>query len=160
MEILKYPDPRLTAPNKPIERLEADDARRIEEMFGLMAKVDGIGLAASQVGWNVRLFILGFEGSPSIFWNPTIELIGEKDLLTEGCLSFPGITGQVARASRVRLRARTPEGAIDVMTTGLAAQAVQHEMDHVDGRLFIEYFSPEDLARIEPVLAELRAKKN
>ena len=161
MELLKYPDPRLTEHNRPIDALSSEDLLKVEEMFGVMARSDGLGLAAPQVGWNVRLFILGFEArEPLIFWNPKIELVGEKQLMTEGCLSFPGISVPVSRALRVRLLAETPNGPVDLMTAGLAAQAVQHEMDHVDGKLFIEHLSPEDRARIEPVLAELRAKKN
>jgi peptide deformylase len=160
VELLKYPDPRLVAKNLPIEKLGPEEIRKIEQMFHVMAASDGIGLAAPQVGWNVQLFILGFSQQALVFWNPTIELSGERVTMMEGCLSFPGIPGQVERSTRARLKAMTVGGPVDIMATDFLAQAVQHEMDHVDGVLFIERLSAVERTRIEPQLEELRAKKN
>ena len=164
MEILRYPDPRLKAPNAPLERFGPEEQAKVEEMYRLMANVDGVGLAAPQVGWNVRLFILSFAGPEDaeakvfVFWNPTLELHGEKILMSEGCLSFPGIPGDVERWTHARLVAETPGGKIDVAVSGFPAQAVQHEMDHIDGVLFIDRMSPVERARMEPLLEELRKK--
>jgi peptide deformylase len=115
-----------------------------------MADADGVGLAAPQVGWNVRLFILGIpnrvagEVEERVIFDPTLEMLGEKMVVQEGCLSFPGIPGRVPRHTRVRLVGKTPEGDLDEVLEGLEAQAAQHEMDHLDGVLFIDRMTAAD----------------
>lgn len=161
MEILKYPDPRLTAKNEPIGKFGAEEQAKVDEMFRVMAENDGIGLAAPQVGWNVRLFILGVQtqgGQKLIFWNPTIELADKRILVPEGCLSFPGIPATVERASQIRMKAQTLEGEISGDIGGFTAQAIQHEMDHVDGILFIDRLTEAERQRIEPALRRLRGE--
>lgn len=130
-----------------------------------MMESDGAGLAAPQVGWNVRLFILLFpeqDGSvkkPLVLVNPTVEGDGERALMPEGCLSFPGIYADVERWINIVLQADSPTGPIKGRIDGFLAQAIQHENDHLDGVLFIDRISPEERAKILPQLHELRAEK-
>lgn len=158
MEILKYPDLRLMAKNLPIEKFGEEERAKVDEMFRVMSTTDGIGLAAPQVGWNVRLFILGFKtksGEPLVFWNPILSLAGERVMMPEGCLSFPGIPADVERSTEVLLQAETPRGKIEAKIGGFGAHTVQHEMDHVDGILFIDRLSAAERERIEPALRQL-----
>lgn len=161
MQLLFYPNDALTARNKPLEAYTPTVAAHVREMFGIMGHAEGAGLAAPQVGWNVRLFIMGAAGPydreavERVVWNPSIETSGDLVPMEEGCLSFPYISGKVARWTRTRLIGQTPDGPIDEVFTGFAAQAIQHEMDHLDGLLFIEKMSPADRRRIAPQLHEL-----
>lgn len=167
MEILRYPDPRLTLPNAPLERFGPEEMERVAEMFRIMAEGDGVGLAAPQVGWNVRLFVLVLPTSPGgpemptrptpfVFYNPTVDLLGRKVRLPEGCLSFPGIHSTIERFSAVRMKAETPSGPVDVTTSDFPAHAIQHEFDHLDGVLMTDRMDPEERARLEPALEALR----
>jgi peptide deformylase len=166
MEILKWPDPRLTAPNAQLEGFGPDERAKVDGMVRLMLGGNGVGLAAPQVGWNARLFMLAIgavkidgtaaQFKPLVFFNPEIETYGEKELRPEGCLSFPGIFAKVERWSHARLKADTPDGRTEIRFIGFAAQAVQHEFDHLDGILFIDRLSPEERSRIEPELEALR----
>lgn len=161
MHLLYYPSDALSARNHPIETYTPAVAAHVREMFGIMARAEGAGLAAPQVGWNVRLFIMGVPGPNDleaverVVWNPSIETSGDLVPMEEGCLSFPNIYGKVARWTRARLLGQTPEGPIDEVFTGFSAQALQHEIDHLDGILFIEKMSPADRRRISPQLREL-----
>ena len=164
MEILKYPDPRLTARNMSVGTWTPEVAAKVEEMFKAMNKVDGVGLAAPQVGWNVKLFIMGIpnkesgETETTVVFNPTIELFGDEKVLMEGCLSFPFIAGTIRRRSHARLIGMTPNGPIDRVVEGLSAHAVQHEMDHLNGILFIERMTPADRKLNAHLLKELEDK--
>lgn len=163
MELVLYPSDVLVGKNLPVSDYTPDVAAQVKEMFEVMGRVDGAGLAAPQVGWNVRLFIIGVPGPNDgeslqrVVWNPSVHPFGERVLMVEGCLSFPRIFAPVPRWTHARLTGKTPEGPIDEIFTGLAAQAVQHEMDHLDGILFIEKMSPADRQRIAPQLRELAA---
>ena len=141
------PDPRLRAPN--VDVTEKWD--ELESWVRLMWKAMrngwtmGVGLAAPQVGWNVRLFIMDTDieehkpASRRIFWNPRIlELKGEPRLMKEGCLSLPNVWGQVRRYPGVVLEAMSAKGPIIEEFNFLAAQAVQHELDHLAGELCID----------------------
>lgn len=149
-ELVLYPSNHLVAKNQPILAYTADVAEHVAEMWKIMAKDDGIGLAAPQIGWSVRLFILGVPGPNDgevvhrVVWNPEVEHSGDRVPMKEGCLSFPKIFADITRWTRTHLVGQTPEGKIDEVFTGLAAQAVQHEMDHLDGILFIERMTPAD----------------
>lgn len=169
MEILKYPDPRLTAPNASIQVFGPEERAKVAEMFHLMSVGGGVGLAAPQVGWNVRLFILQLPENPPeqggvsrmmsfVFINPSLELLGERVRLPEGCLSFPRIYADVERSARVRLVADTPGGKVDVTASDFPAQAIQHEFDHLEGVLFIDRMDAAERAKIEPQLEILRRK--
>jgi peptide deformylase len=144
--VLLHPDPRLAAPNA--EVVESWD--ELEPWVRLMWKAlrnnwtCAVGLAAPQVGWNVRLFITDTdtkEHKPEnrrVFWNPEIlNLEGEAKVLKEGCLSLPQCWAEILRYPKVYFRAQTPRGAVQHIFDGLDAQVVQHEMDHLAGRCIV-----------------------
>lgn len=153
MELLLYPDTRLTDPNAPLEKWLPEYDAKIKEMFDIMYKTHGIGLAAPQVGWNVRLFIYNLTGKQDqkdqerIIFNPTIVTSGDENFEPEGCLSFPAITAKIKRWSNVHLSAETPQGHIEEDFTSLGAVAMQHEMDHLNAILFIERMTPAEFAK-------------
>lgn len=161
MEIVLYPSDVLVAKNKPFGKYTSEDAARVVEMLKLMYQTGGVGLAAPQVGWNVRLFTLGVsaandpEPKHRVIWNPEVEVSGEQKPMIEGCLSFPRISATIVRWNRVRLKAQTPEGPMDEIFVGLGAQAIQHEMDHLEGILFIEKMTPADRQRNDPAIRAL-----
>lgn len=161
MQILRYPDPRLTLPNKPLGSWSAEVQKNVEEMFKVMANLNGVGLAAPQVGWNVRLFIMVIADSKSgetretVVFDPTLEILGNLEAMDEGCLSFPGLSARIVRWDRVRLKGMTPDGSIDEVLFGLSAQAAQHEMDHLDGILYIEKMTPADRKRWDPAIRKM-----
>jgi len=165
MELITYPSNHLVMKNQRVEGWTPDVAERVAMMWKAMERADGIGLAAPQVGWNVRLFILGVPGPNDgdvvhrVLWNPEVQTSGDLVPMMEGCLSFPGIRANIPRWTRARLVGWTPEGPIDEVFAGLAAQAVQHEMDHIEGLLFIEKMTPADRQRIAPVLRDLAERK-
>lgn len=161
MNIIKYPDPRLTAKNEKIGVYTREVAAKVHDMREAMAASHGIGLAAPQIGWNVRLFVMSIdnpdtgENEETIVFDPEIEIIGEKIKLKEGCLSLPFVFGTIERSSRVRLKGKTPHGEIDQVLDGLAAHAAQHEMDHLDGILMIDRMTPADLKMAYPMIKAL-----
>jgi peptide deformylase len=164
MEILKYPDPRLCAWNAPLGAWTPEAAAKVEEMWKAMAHVDGVGLAAPQIGWNVRLFIMAIpdretgETAERVVFDPKVELSGDFTPADEGCLSFPGMAAKIKRWTRAHLQGMTPEGPIDEALDGFPAQAAQHEMDHLDGILFIERMTPADKAANAWVLKDLEKR--
>lgn len=155
LHILTYPHPTLRRVSKPLRRVDADLRKTIREMFDLMYESKGIGLAANQVDLPLRLFIINLEAKPDagqerVFINPVISLPrGGSDEAEEGCLSLPGLYGQVVRPKQVRINAYGLDGAeIQEDITGLYARCVQHELDHLDGVLFPDRMSPSARADI------------
>jgi peptide deformylase len=149
LQILEYPDPRLRTRAEPVDAV--DDALRqlIDDMFETMYAAPGIGLAATQVNVHRRLLVADVSeehDDPRVFINPEIL---EKDgvaVSEEGCLSVPGFYEKVERAEQVRVRALDRDGQpFEVVLEGLLAVCVQHEIDHLDGKLFVDYLS--DLKR-------------
>jgi len=141
MEILKYPDPFLKHKCKPLKTIDEQTVARVADMFETMYQARGVGLAAPQVGWDARLFIVNVTANKRdelVFVNPVIvEAVGTVNE-EEGCLSVPGVNAVVPRAERVRVRAFDLSGnAFDLQADGLLAIALQHENDHLDGKLFI-----------------------
>ena len=164
MKIVTYPAPVLRQNAKPLVRIDGEIRRKVEEMMELMYQADGIGLAAPQVGWSVRLFIIDTDGNRTgekVFINPTIlETDGEQNK-EEGCLSFPGILGKVIRAQRIKGQAYNLEGQkMDIEADGLFARAWQHELDHLNGCLFIDKMSPASRLSISHQLKELERSYN
>lgn len=160
MEILFYPDPRLVEANAPITEYTPEMAERVKEMFTLMYKTDGLGLAAPQVGWNVQLFVLNLtpkdKTGERVFWNPKILNIGGMVNDIEGCLSFPGMAAKIKRFEQTEMTAQTPNGEVTEYFTDLGARAIQHEMDHLDGMLFIDRMTPADQRKNAYGLKQLR----
>lgn len=143
--ILEYPDPVLRLPCIDLEKWDDDVANKVRKMFKVMYRTGvGVGLAAPQVGWSTRLFIMNPDTNTKkpeaqrVFFNPVISPFGSEVPIDEGCLSVPGFRHKIRRFESVRLVAETPKGKIEEVFTGFPAQIVQHEMDHLNGRLFID----------------------
>lgn len=152
----------MTAVNKPLGAWSEDAKGKVDEMRVLLAKTRGAGLAAPQVGWNVQLFILSIAGKEGetrerVIFDPSMTPMGTRVSMEEGCLSFPKMRATIQRYERVSLIGQTQEGPIDELLTGFEAQAVQHEMDHLAGLLYIERMSPADRQINAPVLRQLEA---
>jgi peptide deformylase len=149
LQILEYPDPRLRTRAEPVEAV--DDALRqlIDDMFETMYAAPGIGLAATQVNVHRRLLVADVSedhDDPRVFINPEILEMDGVAVSEEGCLSVPGFYEKVERAERVRVRALDRDGRpFELELEGLLAVCVQHEIDHLDGKLFVDYLS--DLKR-------------
>jgi peptide deformylase len=146
--ILHYPDKRLRNPGEPVTRFDAELRALVDDMAETMYAAPGVGLAAPQIGVPLRLFVIDVaasEDAPSdlrTFINPQIEdKTGERSY-EEGCLSFPGIHEQVKRAERVKVQAQDIEGNhFEIEADGLLAIAIQHENDHLDGKLMVDHLS-------------------
>lgn len=161
MQIVPYPHPALRWKSKPIQEINDDLRRIVAEMFELMYTAKGIGLAANQVGLPYRLFILNLTGDKdekeeeTVFINP--EILKRKGTTEgeEGCLSFPGLYGQVKRAAKIDVEAFDLNGTcFEYSLDDLAARAVQHEMDHLDGVLFIDRMAETARREIDPVVTD------
>jgi peptide deformylase len=145
LTILHFPDERLRTVAKPVEQI--DDALRqlINDMLETMYEAPGIGLAATQVNFHQRLIVIDVsEGNnqPQVFINPEILQKEGEEEMDEGCLSVPGIYETVRRAERVRVRALNSQGEpFELEAEGLLAVCIQHEIDHLDGKLFVDYLS-------------------
>ena len=148
LDILIYPDPRLREVADPVERVDDEVRALVEDMAETMYDAPGVGLAATQVGVNKRVFIIDIadEDEPSnlqVFINPEILLREGTQSWKEGCLSFPEISEEIKRAKRVRVRALDLGGnEFELEAEGLLAVAVQHENDHLDGVLMVDKVSP------------------
>ena len=146
LNILEFPDPRLTTVAKDVVRFDSALKKLVEDMLETMYSANGIGLAATQVNVHKRLLVLDISDErdqPKVYINPEImEHSGEQNH-EEGCLSVPGIYASVKRAENITIKARDADGEIfEEQLDGLHAVCVQHEMDHLVGRLFVDYLSP------------------
>jgi peptide deformylase len=147
LDILEVPDRRLTTRSAPVERIDADLLRLLDDMLETMYAAPGIGLAAPQVGVLKRAFVadLGGDGEPAPIYliNPGITWRSEtSNVAEEGCLSLPKQFGEVSRFDKVRVRYLDREGvAQDIEAEGLLARCLQHEIDHLDGILFVDHLS-------------------
>ncbi|MFO0740672.1 MAG: peptide deformylase [Labilithrix sp.] len=146
--ILHYPDKRLKEKGLPIEKVTPEIQRLIDDMAETMYAAPGVGLAATQIGEKLQLFIIDIaeEGAPSelrVFINPEILETSGDITWQEGCLSFPGIQEDVDRAAKVRVRALDKNGKpFTLEAEGLLAVAIQHEYDHLQGVLMIDHMGP------------------
>ena len=149
LEIVNYPHPALRYASRPITEIDDGLRETIQAMFDLMYQAKGIGLAANQVALPFRFFILNLTADPEqkdqekVFINP--EIIKRHAMVEdeEGCLSLPGLFAKVKRARKIRVRAYDLEGnLVEHDADELFSRAVQHETDHLDGKLFIDYLDP------------------
>ena len=145
-DILTYPDPRLRTLAKPVEQVDDTIKTLIEDMIETMYAADGIGLAASQVDEHVQLVVMDLSkerDAPRVFINPKITVLDEEKLpYEEGCLSVPGIYDEVERPREIKIEALDREGnPFTEIASGLLAVCIQHEMDHLNGKLFVDYLS-------------------
>jgi len=165
LDILEFPDPRLRTVAEPVASV--DDALRtlIDNMFETMYAAPGIGLAATQVNVHRRLLVMDVsddQSEPLVFINPEFTVLdpdlGEYD---EGCLSVPGFFETVNRPQRVEVRALDREGTpFERELEGLRAICLQHEIDHLDGKLFVDYLSPLKRQRIRKKLEKEQRRRD
>jgi peptide deformylase len=161
MDVVLYPDPILKKRASPLAELDAEVHERIAEMFELMYRERGVGLAAPQVGWGARVFVMNPEGAEQrdaerVFINPRILSTEGSIIDEEGCLSIPEIRGRVERFARVTVSALGLDGRpFEAELSDLPARVVQHEYDHLDGILFISHLSEADQLRIRRALKKL-----
>ena len=147
LTILHHPDPRLRQKARAVERFDAQLQRLVDDMFETMYAAPGVGLAATQVGVALRVAVMDCsreEGvrEPLVMVNPEILEASEPEEVEEGCLSVPGVSDLIKRNHRVRARALDRKGqAFEVEAEGLMAQCIQHEIDHLDGKLYIDRLS-------------------
>ena len=144
--ILHYPDKRLRDPGKPVTDFGPDFQKLVDDMAETMYAAPGVGLAATQIGESKRLFIIDVatgDDEPSdlrVFVNPEILERNGEVRWEEGCLSFPGVHEEIDRAERVKVRAQDREGKLfELEADGLLAIAIQHENDHLDGKLMVDH---------------------
>jgi len=146
LTILEYPDPRLRTKAAPVERVDAELVLMIADMFETMYAAPGIGLAATQVDFHKRVAVVDVtedKSHPLVFINPDIiERSGSLEI-EEGCLSVPGVFDTpTARSEKIRVRALGRDGKpFELEADGLLAICIQHELDHLEGKLFVDYLS-------------------
>jgi len=145
LDILHFPDARLRNSAKPVDQVDDSVRKLIDDMFETMYDAPGIGLAAIQVNQPSRVIVVDISeerNQPLALVNPEIVERHGEEQMEEGCLSVPGIYEPVQRAERVRVRALDRDGKlIDMEADGLLAVCIQHEIDHLDGKLFVDYLS-------------------
>ncbi len=145
LTILHFPDERLRTVAKPVEHVDDKLRKLIDDMFETMYEAPGIGLAATQVDFHQRLIVIDVSeerNQPLVFINPEILEKEGVEEMDEGCLSVPGIYEKVQRADKVKVRALDRKGEpFELETDGLLAVCIQHEIDHLDGKLFVDYLS-------------------
>ncbi len=160
LEILHYPDPRLRTRARPVEQVDDALRRLIDDMLETMYAAPGVGLAATQVNVHRRLVVIDVSENhdqPLCLINPEILARDGVEEMEEGCLSVPGIYDKVQRAERVRVRALDRDGQpFDLEADGLLAVCIQHELDHLDGKLFVDYLSSLKRQRIRKKLEKAR----
>ncbi|MEZ2740160.1 peptide deformylase [Comamonas jiangduensis] len=161
LPILCFPDPRLHKVAKPVEQVDDRIRQQIEDMFETMYDAQGIGLAATQVDFHERLIVIDVSQdrdqklvliNPEILWASEEKQVGE-----EGCLSVPGIYDGVERSTSVKVRALDENGnSREIEAEGLLAICIQHEMDHLLGKVFVEYLSPLKRDRIKTKMIKMQ----
>jgi len=161
--ILEFPDPRLRSRAQPVTEFDAELGRLIDDMFETMYAAPGIGLAATQVDAHQRLIVIDVSETrdqPLVVINPEILSREGEAETEEGCLSVPGIFDEVKRAARIRLRAQDRTGAyFEQDYEGVLAVCIQHEMDHLEGKLFVDYLSDLKRQRIRKKLEKERKQR-
>jgi len=164
LTILEYPDPRLRTVARPVTVFDAGLRRLISDMAETMYAAPGIGLAATQVDQHIQLIVIDVSETKDqlrVFINPQILWASdETELCEEGCLSVPNIYDEVRRPARVRVRAQDGDGkTFELDCEGLLAVCVQHEMDHLSGKVFVDYLSALKQDRIRTKLKKRKARE-
>ncbi|AOE82570.1 peptide deformylase [Pseudomonas sp. TCU-HL1] len=157
LNILEFPDPRLRTIAKPVDVVDDSIRTLIDDMFETMYAAPGIGLAATQVNVHKRVVVMDLsedKSEPRVFINPEFEsLTDQMDQYQEGCLSVPGFYENVDRPQRVRIKALDRDGQpYELIAEGLLAVCIQHECDHLNGKLFVDYLSSLKRDRIKKKL--------
>ncbi|GAB3048539.1 peptide deformylase [Acinetobacter apis] len=147
LPILSFPDPRLRIKAKPIEQVTPQIKQLVDDMFETMYDAPGIGLAATQIDQHIQLIVMDLsetKDQPMVFMNPKVTpLTTETQQYEEGCLSIPQIYEKIERPCRVKIEYLNLDNeTVEVDADGLLAVCIQHEMDHLEGKLFVDYLSP------------------
>jgi peptide deformylase len=164
LKIATYGHPILRQKAKPVTKIDAGIKKLAESMIDTMHKADGIGLAAPQVGKSISLFVADIspieeDAKPMVFLN--IEIVESAGSMSynEGCLSIPGVTGEVIRPEKIKIRYTDLSGKRhEGKAEGILARVIQHETDHIRGVLFIDYLDDETLDPFQAVLDQLESK--
>ena len=178
LEIVQYGHPALRTKGRRIDKIDDNLRQLISDMVETMYDADGVGLAAQQVGRPLQLCVIDVAGvkdrpsamriggrpvsidehMPLVLINPEVETFGKERKGTEGCLSFPGLSGSIVRPGQVRVKAQLLDGeTIEFEADGLLARAVQHENDHLQGVLFIDRMDPKERKALEPEIESFRS---
>jgi peptide deformylase len=160
IEILHFPDPRLRKKAIPVDKVDDQIRQTVEDMFETMYDAPGIGLAATQVNIQKQIIVIDVsEGKdqPVCLINPKIIAKDGEEEMQEGCLSVPGIFETVRRAENITVQALDQQGTqFTLDADGLLAVCIQHEMDHLDGKLFVDYLSPLKMQRIKKKMLKMK----
>jgi len=163
LNILHFPDPRLRTVAKAVTEFDENLEKLVSDMFETMYEAPGIGLAATQVDQHVRLLVMDVsEGhnQPRCLINPVILTANGEEEMDEGCLSVPGFYEKVKRADHIQVRTQDVNGAVsEFEAEGLEAVCIQHEMDHLEGKLFVDYLSNLKRNRIRSKLIKMQKKQ-
>jgi peptide deformylase len=153
LTILNYPDPRLHTVAKPVQEVNADIRRLVDDMAETMYAAPGIGLAATQVNRHIQLIVIDTSKEQNdllVLINPKIVVKNGTQVYEEGCLSVPGVYESVTRADKITVEALDKQGKkFKLNVDGLLSVCIQHEMDHLLGKVFVEYLSPLKRNRIK-----------
>ena len=159
LEILHFPDPRLRLKAKPVAQVDDQVRQMVKDMFETMYDAPGIGLAATQVNIQLEVIVIDVsenKDEPLCLINPKIIAQDGTEEMEEGCLSVPGFYESVTRAESVKIQALNKDGdTFELTADGLLAVCIQHEMDHLQGKLFVDYLSPLKRQRIKKKLEKL-----
>ena len=160
LNILEFPDPRLRTIAKPVAVVDDEVRQLVDDMFETMYEAPGIGLAATQVNVHKRIVVMDLSEDrtePRVFINPEFEsLTEEMEQYQEGCLSVPGFYENVDRPQKVKIKALDRDGKpYELIAEGLLAVCIQHECDHLNGKLFVDYLSTLKRDRIKKKLEKL-----
>jgi peptide deformylase len=160
LDILEFPDPRLRKVAEPVTQFDSKLHQLIDDMFETMYDAPGIGLAATQINVHKQIVVIDVseeKNQPLVIINPSIEVLpGDPHEMQEGCLSVPGFYEDVVRIDHVQLNAQDKDGnPFSMEANGLLAVCIQHELDHLKGKLFVDYLSPLKRNRIKRKLEKL-----
>ena len=162
LKIIHYPDPRLKKISAPVEKVDPQLKDLAAKMLELMREAKGVGLAAPQVGKNIRLFVMNPTGEPNdnrVYVNPMLSDPEGDEASEEGCLSLPQINAQISRNKSMRMQAVDLEGnKIDLVESGYVARIWQHEYDHLNGVLIIDRMGLGDKMKYRKALREMEEK--
>ncbi len=162
--LIYYPDPILKRRAAPLSAIDDEVRAKVREMFSILYQEKGIGLAAPQVGWSVRLFIANITGNPDpaeerVYINPRINAAEGEIREEEGCLSIPEVRGVVSRSRWVSVKAQGLDGSpFEEEAADLRSRVIQHELDHLDGILFISRLSSTDRLLVNKALKKLESE--
>lgn len=163
LKILEFPDPRLRTKAKPVAEVNDDIRSLVNNMFETMYAAPGIGLAATQVDVHQQVIVMDLsedKNEPLVFINPDIVEKNEIDVMQEGCLSVPDIFADVKRAHHITVRALDVNGEpFELEARDLLAVCIQHEMDHLAGKLFVDYLSPLKREMVKKKLLKRKKRK-